>query len=448
MLLLSPVSLNRGPRLLLHVAGHTVRENVGPASRPIRELLLSRRFQLYGGLLVAAVLPFVIQLYTPPWGAAPEKSYALGANVFAVVIAFWMRCSIEDYPGIQRSYVIVPTVLAGHGVAFAALLITRLPYSRLSLMLGLLLHIAWLYIHYIGLERRIRRRIAVVPSGRVEMLADVQDVDWHWLKRPRLKDARGCEAIVADFSADLPPEWEAFLAEAAIAGRLVYQHKQLSESLTGRVQLEYLSENTFGSLLPSRGYFHSKTVIDFIVAVLVLPFAVLVMGVAAVAICAETRGPPWFKQERVGHRGREFSVHKLRTMRSSSIPCPRAAATTVSDDCRITAVGRVLRKYRIDELPQIFNILKGEMSWIGPRPEATALSNWYRGEIPFYVYRHVVKPGISGWAQINQGHVASVDEVHHKLQLDFYYIKYFSPWLDLLIVLRTIKTMMIGFGSK
>lgn len=432
---------------MFHVAGQFGKD-VRRASGPLRALLLSRRFQLYGGLLLAAVLPFVIQLYTPPLGAAPEKSYALGANVLAVVIAFWLRCSIEDYPGIQRSYVIMPTVLAGHGIAFAALLVTRLPYSRLSLVLGLVLHISWLYIHYIGLERRIRRRIAVVPSGGVQMLADVPNVDWRWLKRPRLGDASGCEAIVADFSADLPPEWEAFLARAAIEGRLVYQHKQLFESLTGRVQLEHLSENTFGSLVPSRGYFHLKTVLDFWVALLVLPFALLVIAIASLAICAETRESPWFKQKRVGHRGREFWVYKLKTMRSSSVDCPRVAATTIHGDCRITALGRVLRKYRIDELPQIFNILKGEMSWIGPRPEASVLSNWYRSEIPFYTYRHVVKPGISGWAQINQGHVASIDEVHHKLQFDFYYIKYFSPWLDLLIVLRTIKTMLVGFGSK
>lgn len=432
---------------MFHVAGQFGKD-VRRASRPLRSLLLSRRFQLYGGLLLAAVLPFVIQLYTPPWGAAPEKSYALGANVLAVVIAFWLRCSIEDYPGIQRSYVIMPTVLAGHGIAFAALLVTRLPYSRLSLVLGLVLHISWLYIHYIGLERRIRRRIAVVPSGAVQMLADVPNVDWRWLKRPRLRDASGCEAIVADFSADLPPEWEAFLAKAAIEGRLVYQHKQLFESLTGRVQLEHLSENTFGSLVPSRGYFHSKTVLDFFAALLALPFALLVIAIASLAIWAETRESPWFRQKRVGHRGREFWVYKLKTMRSSSVECARTAATTVQDDCRITALGRVLRKYRIDELPQIFNVLKGEMSWIGPRPEASALSNWYRSELPFYVYRHVVKPGISGWAQINQGHVASIDEVHYKLQFDFYYIKYFSPWLDLLIVLRTIKTMIVGFGSK
>ena len=121
---------------------------------------------------------------------------------------------------------------------------------------------------------------------------------------------------------------------------------------------------------------------------------------------------------------------------------------TKQKDGRITKVGQSLRKLRIDELPQIINVLRWEMSWIGPRPEAQVLSVWYTSEIPFYRYRHVVKPGISGWAQVNQGHVAEIGEVHAKLHYDFYYIKYFSPWLDVLIFFRTIKTILTGFGSR
>ena len=99
-------------------------------------------------------------------------------------------------------------------------------------------------------------------------------------------------------------------------------------------------------------------------------------------------------------------------------------------------------------MPQILNILRGEMTWIGPRPEASTLSEWYEAEIPFYRYRHIVRPGITGWAQVNQGHVAAVEDVLQKLQYDFYYIKYFSPWLDMLIVFKTIRTVLTGFGSK
>jgi len=126
----------------------------------------------------------------------------------------------------------------------------------------------------------------------------------------------------------------------------------------------------------------------------------------------------------------------------------RSAAMTKADDDRITRLGHWLRRLRIDELPQMINILKWQMSWIGPRPEAQVLSLWYTSEIPFYRYRHVVKPGISGWAQVNQGHVAEVNEVHRKLQYDFYYIKYFSPWLDALIFFRTVKTMLTGWGAR
>jgi lipopolysaccharide/colanic/teichoic acid biosynthesis glycosyltransferase len=102
----------------------------------------------------------------------------------------------------------------------------------------------------------------------------------------------------------------------------------------------------------------------------------------------------------------------------------------------------------IDELPQLINVLRGEMSWIGPRPEAAVLSAWYEKELPFYRYRHIVRPGITGWAQINQGHVAELGEVLGKLHFDFYYIKNFSPWLDLLILIRTVRTVITGLGAR
>jgi lipopolysaccharide/colanic/teichoic acid biosynthesis glycosyltransferase len=308
--------------------------------------------------------------------------------------------------------------------------------------------VLWLYALYIAAERRVATRIAVVPYGGVDRLLRITSVEWHRLKRPQLRDARGCDAIVADFSADLPDEWEAFLADAALASRIVYQHKQLAESLTGRVELEHLSENSFGSLVPARGYFHFKGLMDFLLAVLLLPLALPLMLVIAIAIRVDSSGPVLFRHQRVGFAGRQITVYKFRTMRAADLSDERLAAITIDGDDRITRVGRTLRKLRLDELPQIFNILKWQMSWIGPRPEAEVLSRWYTSELPFYRYRHVVKPGISGWAQVNQGHVAQVDEVHRKLQYDFYYIKYFSAWLDLLIFLRTVKTMLTGFGSR
>jgi lipopolysaccharide/colanic/teichoic acid biosynthesis glycosyltransferase len=415
---------------------------------PRVSLLTRKRFQFGGALVIGALLPWIAR--GPLEGTLVEAATVntLFANVAAIVIAFWMRLSIETYPGIRRSYVIFPSALTGHGLTIVWFVLTRFPYDRLGLLAGFLLHVAFLYLLYVYAERNVRRRYAVVPFGDINLLTRVPGVEWKMLSRARLHDARGCHAIVADFAADLPDEWEAFLADAALAGRIVYQVKQLSESLTGRVELEHLSENSFGSLLPARGYFHLKGLIDFLCAVAMLPVALPVMAVCALAIRMDSKGPALFKQKRVGHAGKTIIVYKFRTMREVVVEDERKAAMTGDDDERVTRVGRVLRNLRLDELPQIFNILKWQMSWIGPRPEAQVLSVWYTSELPFYRYRHVVKPGISGWAQVNQGHVAEVKEVHRKLQYDFYYIKYFSPWLDLLILFRTIKTMLTGWGAR
>jgi lipopolysaccharide/colanic/teichoic acid biosynthesis glycosyltransferase len=412
-------------------------------------LLTRKRFQFAGALVIGALLPWAARGPLLPGELfEPASVNTLIGNLAAIVIAFWMRLSIETYPGIRRSYVIFPAALTGHGLIVVYFVLTRFPYDRLGLLAGFLLHVVWLYMLYIYAERRVQRRIAVVPFGAINRLTRIEGVDWLLLNRPRLHDARGCSAIVADFSEDLPDEWEAFLADAALAGRMVYQVKQLSESLTGRVELEHLSENSFGSLLPARGYFYLKGLIDFLFALLILPIVLPLMALCAIAILFDSKGTVLFRQKRVGHAGKPINVYKFRTMRPVDIEDERRAAMTNDGDERITRAGRVLRKLRLDELPQIFNILKWEMSWIGPRPEAEILSVWYTSELPFYRYRHVVKPGISGWAQVNQGHVAEVAEVHRKLQYDFYYIKYFSPWLDLLILFRTIRTMLTGFGSR
>ena len=410
--------------------------------------LIRKRFQFAGALVVGALLPWLAR------GPLPGKMFeaaslnTLFGNSVAVAIAFWTRLSIETYPGIRRSSVILPAALTGHGVVVVWFVLTRFPYDRVGLAAGILLHVAWLYFLDIRAERKVRRRIAVVPFGATDRLVQIGTVDWHMLKRPHLHDTRSCNAIVADFSAQLPDEWEAFLADAALAGRIVYQVKQLSESLTGRVELEHLSENSFGSLVPALGYFYLKGLIDFIFALVLLPFLLPVMALVAIAIRIDSKGPVLFRQQRVGHAGRPIIVYKFRTMRLVEAEDERSAAMTKADDDRITRLGHLLRTLRLDELPQIFNILKWQMSWIGPRPEAQVLSLWYTSEIPFYRYRHVVKPGISGWAQVNQGHVAEVGEVHRKLQYDFYYIKYFSPWLDALIFFRTVKTILTGFGSR
>jgi lipopolysaccharide/colanic/teichoic acid biosynthesis glycosyltransferase len=419
-------------------------------ARNQRRLVTRQRFNLAGSLLLVTLLPLPLrEMFFPGTTFPPSSINSLIVNAAAVIIAFWIRLSIDAYPGNRMGKIILPAISVGYSVSIAVLLMTRLPYDRFALIVGGAAYLVWSYGLYALVQRRTYRRIAVVPYGEIRNLETIPHVDWVRLSNDDITQVHDCDAIVADFAADLPPEWEAFLADTALAGKVVYQVKQLSEALTGRVEIDHLSENSFGSLVPARGYFYLKALADFLFAVALLPFALPVMGMVAIMIRLDSPGSILFRQKRVGHAGRPITVYKFRTMRPlGAVDDRRASAMTLDGDERITRIGSFLRRSRLDELPQIFNILKGEMSWIGPRPEAAVLSTWYTGEIPFYRYRHVVKPGISGWAQVNQGHVAGVDEVHRKLQYDFYYIKYFSPWLDSLIVFSTIRTMLTGFGSR
>lgn len=403
-------------------------------------------------MLLAGFVPLAWRLIVTPEVWYVSSLHSFYANLAAVVLALWLRLSVEPYPGIRSSIVILPTAMAAHGLVLAFFFFSRLPYDRLTFASGFLIHVLWFYFIYFSAQRRTVLRIGVVPGGEWRQLLDIHSVEWLELTRPSMARAARCDAIVADFNADLSPEWEAFLADAALAGVVVYQVKPLAESLTGRVEVDHLSENSFGSLVPARAYFYLKTVIDCLLAVASLPLLLPVLGAAALAIRLDDGGPALFRQRRIGHRGIVIDVIKFRTMRVAAVGGSaaesRAAAMTGAVDPRITRIGAFLRQTRIDELPQVWNILKGEMSWIGPRPEAEVLSHWYVGEIPFYRYRHVVKPGITGWAQTNQGHVAQVEEIHRKLQYDFYYIKYFSPALDILILFKTVKTMLTGFGAR
>jgi lipopolysaccharide/colanic/teichoic acid biosynthesis glycosyltransferase len=171
-----------------------------------------------------------------------------------------------------------------------------------------------------------------------------------------------------------------------------------------------------------------------------------IVGLAALAIRLEDRGPVFFRQSRVGRNRALFQVIKLRTMRVAPAAQSGDARYTQPSDPRVTVVGRFLRASRIDEFPQLWNVLVGEMSLIGPRAEWDRLVQDYEEQIPCYHFRHLVRPGITGWAQVNYPYGANLDDTKHKLEYDLYYIRHFSFFLDASIVLKTIHTMIFGRG--
>jgi lipopolysaccharide/colanic/teichoic acid biosynthesis glycosyltransferase len=408
------------------------------------------RYQLSGGLIVAGVIPYLLRLLS----FDDSASVALHTQTLFVVLAstalgYWFVRNFVAYPGVEKSSNIFTSLSIAYGIVVSILVVSRIEYSRFMLICGYSLSIAWFYWATITYARKTRFRVGLAPFGDWCGIEESTLVAWVKLSDPQNEKAL-IDAVAIDLRADMPDEWERALADFALSGIPVYHIKHLKESLTGQVDLEHISENNFGSLSPVSAYMTLKHIFDSIAAAVALVILLPVLVICGIAIKLDSRGPALFRQTRIGFQGKPFMVYKLRTMTTGGAQSQDAlrAAMTQSNDVRVTKVGRFLRQTRLDELPQFINVLKGEMSWIGPRPEAQVLGNWYEADIPFYRYRHIVRPGITGWAQVNQGHVAEIEDVKQKLNYDFYYIKNFSPWLDMLIIARTVRTMMTGHGAR
>jgi exopolysaccharide biosynthesis polyprenyl glycosylphosphotransferase len=226
-----------------------------------------------------------------------------------------------------------------------------------------------------------------------------------------------------------------------------YHATTVYESLTGRVALAHVCERYPGSFEADAGNDSSKRALDLVLLVLLAPLLLPLMLLVALAVKIDApKEPILFCQERVGLGGRTFCMLKFRSMRSDA--AAKGAQYARPRDARVTRVGHFIRKYRLDELPQMWNVLRGEMSLIGPRPEQVPFVEEYARDLPFYRCRHLVRPGITGWAQVNQGYTADALETRVKLEYDLYYIRHHSLWLDLLIVIKTVGVIFTGYGAR
>lgn len=341
---------------------------------------------------------------------------------------------------------IAPVVTGVFLTAFAILFFTRSGYSRPVLLGSYSACLIWCYAGYFIGRRYRRMKVAVLPMDFPDGLQSAPNLEIRYLTEPDLHGVR-YDAIVADLrGSTMTPEWERFLARCILAHIPVFHVRQIAESLTGKVNIEHLSENNVGTLLPSPLYTVSKRLLDIFAVLLASPFALPLMAVIAIAIRLDSPGPALFIQNRVGLGNRDFRIYKFRSMRVDAEA--QGARLARSDDNRITKVGSFIRKTRLDELPQLWNVLKGDMSLIGPRPEQRVFVEQFEAEIPFYIYRHVVRPGITGWAQVMQGYAGDADATRVKIQHDFYYIKHFSLWLDILILFKTVRVVLTGWGAR
>ena len=239
------------------------------------------------------------------------------------------------------------------------------------------------------------------------------------------------------------------LLQCRVMGVRVHDLSSHFEQTHGQIRLEALHA---GWLIFGGGFEqgHVRTVMkrlfDIVFAGILLVLALPVMLIAAIAIALESGLPVFYRQERMGKNGRSFKVIKFRSMRLDAEKDGKPKWATGNDD-RVTKVGRFIRTYRIDELPQLVNVLTGEMSLVGPRPERPFFVDQLSRELPFYGVRHSVKPGLTGWAQVSFGYCASVQETAEKLQYDLFYVKNHSLFLDFVVLFRTVGVVLHGHGA-
>ncbi|MDP6601898.1 MAG: sugar transferase, partial [Phycisphaerales bacterium] len=370
--------------------------------------------------------------------------------VFGSVVAMMISAAAIEW--VSRMPLIRSRKLAAGivGMAFiilaAVLMITRSYYSRGFLLIGPSFSLIWIMLgHWLRVWIASPLRWGLMESGCVEPLREISGIEWISINQAN-SEPPAVGAIVADITSEVPPEWARFLTECRFRNIPVLDAEVVYETLTGRVQPEWVNEGHLVGVRTARSMSLIKRTLDWCICIPLGPVLLLITGLCAIAIKLDSRGPVFFRQDRIGLDNRTFRICKLRTM---VMEHDDSAASFADEwDGRITRVGRILRKCRLDEIPQFWNVIKGEMSVVGPRPEQRVFVDQFVETIPFYALRHLVRPGITGWAQVHYGYAADEVENRRKLEFDLFYLKRWSFMLDTMNLLRTIQVVLTGQGSR
>jgi sugar transferase (PEP-CTERM system associated) len=418
-----------------------------------------------GGLQKAFLIAFACQiclyyadLYNPRVIADRRELFvrtvrALGVTSFVLAaLYYWIPALIIGRGVVLIAAALVIATVIGWRLAFEWIVLRVAPRERLLIVgtspgavaLARELHAmrGQIGVELVGFVDVDPARVGQ-PVFNPGVIGTVEDI-------PAVVRARGVDRVVVSLSdarGSLPMDK---LLEMKIEGVSFAHLASVYEEYTGKIAVENLRPSWF---IFSDGFRQSawlgmvKRVSDLVLAALALVLAVPVMALVALAVRLTSKGPVLYHQSRVGRHGRVFTVHKFRSMDHDAEADTGAVWSKGEADPRITAVGHVLRRTRLDELPQLWNILKGDMSFVGPRPERPEFVSQLAREIPYYGQRHVVRPGLTGWAQVRYTYGASVEDALMKLQYDLFYIKNLSLALDVFILFSTMKTVLLRRGA-
>jgi sugar transferase (PEP-CTERM system associated) len=299
-----------------------------------------------------------------------------------------------------------------------------------------------------GLRQRSDLGIEVVGwTGNIDGELTRDTVASHLLGLARGRGVHRVIVAMPDRRRTLPVEE---LLDLRLIGVKVEEATSWLEKISGRIEVEqlYPSWLIFADGFRFSSFFRMvRRVVNFSVALIAWIILMPLVPFIVLAVRLSSPGPALYRQKRVGRRGKIFYCYKFRTMRQDA-EADTGATWALDDDPRVTRVGRYLRALRLDEIPQLWCVLKGDMHFVGPRPERPEFVEWLSKEIPYYGVRHVVRPGITGWAQVRYKYGNTLEDAREKLQYDLFYIKNASLGLDILIMLQTIKIVVLGRGAQ
>lgn len=372
-----------------------------------------------------------------------------------MLAAHWLYRG-SGLPAAERRSLLVVTTAIPFLLTPLGFALLQQPYSRGAVLLVYVLSTAW-FVFGDWLHRRHRtQRLLYLDAGVPARLQRFVGNEFLRNQPIRLEpwpsEASASEQMLAVDGVVLDRHVPPSDARSQLLGSLKLNHVRLysveavAELLSGRKMLPSGEEDDLWQIDGNPAYDVVKRAIDVALVLLLSPLWVPLTALITIAVRIDSPGAAFFNQMRVGLHGRQFRIWKIRSMRQES-PDATARFAAVNDE-RITRLGHFIRRTRLDELPQLWNVLRGHMSLIGPRPEQERFVREFAQRIPCYPYRHLVRPGLTGWAQVQQGYAGSEEETAIKLSYDLYYVAHYSLAMDLLIYFKTAKIVLTGFGSR
>lgn len=358
-------------------------------------------------------------------------------------------------PAAERTSLLLVTTVTPFLLLLLGFALLQQPYSRGAVLLVYVLSTAWFFLGDWLRRGQHVQRLACLDAGIPDLLntlcgkkgfdrKDLELAPWP-VDALQQDSVMAFDGVLLDRHVPASDARSQLLSQLKLSHVRLYSVEAVAELLSGRKMLP-ADQDELWQMDGNPAYDVAKRAMDVALVLLTLPLWLPLCALVGLAVKLDSPGPMLFSQNRIGRDGHSFRLWKFRSMHHHSQPQPARFAQQHDD--RVTRVGRTIRRWRLDELPQLFNVLMGHMSLIGPRPEQGEFVQAFATRIPAYPYRHLVRPGLTGWAQVNQGYADGEEETVVKLSYDLYYVAHYSTALDLLIAYKTIQTLLNGFGVR